>query len=140
MNKDAVLYLRHMARFGRSALEVVFRYRTREQARNAALRWLETRGGPWGGEREVMLGKGMGGSLLKGKEVGVETTDGTHRHIRLDWDPEKGPHYNTTAGRKGDREKAAFCFEAPEGITPEFEEAWVAKFRDNKPRIDPSKE
>jgi hypothetical protein len=85
--------------------EEVHRCKSREDARNRALAWLERRGGAWGGASKPKIAK-MGGA--KGAEVGVTVTDGSHRVIREDWDDIKGPHFNVSAGKGGD--KAAFCY------------------------------
>jgi hypothetical protein len=65
-----------------------------EDARNRALQKLdELTGGSMGPYKKVIIGKNMGGdSPLAGTEVGVEW--GKRGRIRLDFDPEKGPHYN----------------------------------------------
>lgn len=84
--------------------EQEFFCKSREDARNRALQWLERRGGAWGGKSKPKLSK-FG---VQGAEVGVTTTDQTHRVIREDWDPKKGPHFNVSAGKGG--EKAAFRY------------------------------
>jgi hypothetical protein len=94
-------------------MEEVENYGSVEQARNAALAWLEERGGPWGGQREISIGKF---GEMDGQESGVGTTDGTHRLLRLDFDPIKGCHYNAVAGKGKSREKKAFCFPGSEAL------------------------
>lgn len=78
--------------------------KSREDARNRALAWLERRGGAWGGAFKPKHSK----MDVEGAEVGVTVTDGSHRLIREDWDQTKGPHFNVSAGKDG--EKAAFCY------------------------------
>ncbi len=94
-------------------MEEVERYESVERARNAAIAWLEQRGGPWGGGRRISIGRF---GEMEGQESGVETTDGTHRLIRLDFDPTKGCHYNACSGKGGGREKKAFCFPGSEAL------------------------
>lgn len=83
---------------------------SREHARNEALKWLELRGGAWGGSYEPKIGR----REVAGSEVGVTTTDQTHRVIREDWQEPvagktySGPHFNVSAGKGG--EKAAFYY------------------------------
>lgn len=92
-------------------MEDVEHYNTVEAARNAAIGWLEDRGGPWGHEREITLGKF---GEMEGQESGVQATDGTYRRLRLDFDPAKGCHFNAESGKGSDREKKAFCFPGDE--------------------------
>ena len=51
-------------------MEDVEHYGSVEQARNAAIRWLEDRGGPWGGARDITVGKF---GAMDGQESGVNT-------------------------------------------------------------------
>ena len=92
-------------------MEEVEFFGTIEQARNAALEWLEQRGGAWGGARIVTQGKF--GALAE-RENGIATTDGTQRRLRVDFDLVKGAHFNAEAGKGGSREKKAFCFHGGE--------------------------
>ena len=94
-------------------MEEVEHFHSVEAARNAAVRWLEDRGGYWGGERTITHGKF---GAMAGQESGIATTDGTHRRLRLDFDPIKGCHYNGEAGKGSSREKKAFCFPGPESL------------------------
>jgi hypothetical protein len=80
---------------------------TIEQARNAAIKWLEDRRVTFGPHREVARGR-LG--VMEGSEVGVCGTVGTFWRIRLDYDPVKGPHYNVEFGRGASRQKKAFSF------------------------------
>lgn len=114
--------------------EQPFHCASKEEARNRAIQWLEIRGGGWGGAREVLTGNGTGGSMLEGREIGIRTTDGSRREIRVDWAPDKGPHYNVSIGKKQTRETAAFKFPAPNGYDDEMAQAWVAGFRETRPR------
>lgn len=77
-----------------------------EDARNRAVRKLnELTGGALGPYVKIVVGKNMGGgSPLAGTEVGVEW--GKRGRIRLDFDPDKGPHYNVET----QSENWAFCF------------------------------
>ena len=89
-------------------MEKIYRHQTIEQARNAAIQWLESRGAVFGPGRRIQLGK-FGD--LNGKEVGVESTSGTYFRIRLDYDPAKQAHFNAEIGKGDQREKAAFLFQ-----------------------------
>ena len=83
-----------------------------EQARNAALRLMEEHGGgPLGAYRDITVGR-LGVGL--GHEVGVQSTTGPFRRIRLDYDPVKGCHYNVEVGKGAGRVKHAFCFPGTE--------------------------
>lgn len=73
-----------------------------EDARNQALMRLESIAGPLGGNYKVHIGN-LG--ALAGSEVGVQGS-GPYRRIRLDFDYNKGPHYNVEF--KG--ESYAYCF------------------------------
>ncbi len=95
------------------SMEYVEHFGSVETARNAALRWLSERGGPWGGSRVITVGKF---GAMAGHESGVATTDGTYRRLRLDFDPTKGCHYNAEAGKGASREKKAFCFPGTEAL------------------------
>jgi hypothetical protein len=88
-------------------MEVVHRFGTVEQARNAAVRWLETRGISFGPHRKVEIGR-LGS--FQGVEVGVRSTQQPFWRIRIDYDPTKGTHFNVEFGKSGKREKAAFTF------------------------------
>lgn len=94
-------------------MEEVEHYGSVELARNAAIAWLEARGGAWGGARVITVGKF---GAMDGKESGVGTTDDTQRVLRLDFDPIKGCHYNAVAGKGATREKKAFCFPGGEPL------------------------
>jgi len=73
-----------------------------EDARNRAIRCLESNSGPLGPGYKVHIG-GLG--VMAGSEVGVQGSD-PYRRIRLDYDDNKGPHYNVEF--KGI--SYAFCF------------------------------
>ena len=88
-------------------MEAVSHYLSLEQARNAAIAWLEARDVAFGPYRGICLGT-LG--VMKGSEVGVEASAGRCWRLRLDYDPMKGPHYNAEVGKKGSREKRAFIF------------------------------
>jgi hypothetical protein len=94
-------------------MEDVEHFGSIEAARNAAIAWLKERGGPWGGAREITIGKF---GEMEGQESGVATTDGTNRRLRLDFDPSKGCHYNAEAGKGGSRQKKSFCFPGTEPL------------------------
>jgi hypothetical protein len=91
-------------------------YDSIELARNAALEYLEREAGVIGAHYDVVIGR-LGHGL--GQEVGVESNSGTHRRIRLDWDPGKGCHYNVEVGKGSSRKKHAFRFPGSE--------AWLQK-------------
>lgn len=62
----------------------------------------------------------------EGQFIGVESTDSsplTHS-LRLDWDAQKGPHYNLVVGKGSDRLKACFRFAAPAGVNGQ---QWIEK-------------
>jgi hypothetical protein len=80
-----------------------------EEARNKAVKKLEELlGSSLGPYVKVVVGKDMGGSSpLAGTEVGVEyRSSKAWGRIRLDFDPNKGPHYNVETRS----EAWAFCF------------------------------
>lgn len=95
-----------------------------EEARNEALRWMETWGGPIGAYFEVEIGR-LG--LAEGYEVGVSSSIEPYRRIRLDYDPVKGPHFNAEVGKGGSRMKHAFTF-------PGDESTIASHLRTRKPR------
>jgi hypothetical protein len=82
-----------------------------EQARNAAIKWMEAQGGPLGPNYKVLIGRLGAG---KDAETGVVSTKDPFRRFRLDYDPTKGPHYNVEAAKGTQRLKAAFCFPGTE--------------------------
>lgn len=82
-----------------------------EQARNRAIQWLEMRGAIFDQNKQVVLGRLHAG---EGKEVGVQSTVPPFWRIRLDYDADKGPHYNVEIGKSGRREKHAFLFPGEE--------------------------
>jgi hypothetical protein len=90
-------------------MEEVFRYQHREQARNAAINWLEARGALFGHNRKIEIGR-LG--TFEGAEVGVSSIGKPFWRLRIDNDPSKGPHYNAEFGEGAARRKAAFCFSA----------------------------
>lgn len=92
-------------------METISHYLSLEQARNAAIAWLAARGVSFGPYREISIGR-LG--VMKGSEVGVQSSRGEHWQLRLDYDPVKGPHYNAEFSKKGSREKEAFAF--PGGV------------------------
>ena len=87
-----------------------------ERARNEAIRWLESKGVRFGHNRQIELGR-LEASALRNSEVGVSSPPG-HRpfwRLRLDYDPDKGCHYNAEFNG-GTREKVAFCFPGTEDL------------------------
>jgi hypothetical protein len=95
-----------------------------EDARNKAIAWMETWGGPIGPYYEVEIGR-LG--LAVGHEVGVSATVDPYRRIRLDFDPVKGPHFNAEVGKGAGRMKHAFTF-------PGDEQTIAAHLRRRTPR------
>jgi hypothetical protein len=93
-------------------MEQIFKFETIEQARNAAIKWLEQRAVEFGPHRKVEIGRLAANVRLFGKEVGVSGTADPFWRLRLDEDPSKGPHFNAEFGKGSAREKAAFCFQA----------------------------
>lgn len=88
-------------------MESISRFSSLEQARNAAIKWLESHGAVFGPHRLVLLGK-FGD--LAGQETGIESTQGPYWRLRLDYDPVKQAHYNAEFGKGTGRDKAAFLF------------------------------
>jgi len=93
--------------------EQEFQFATIEQARNAAIKWLEDRSVSFGPHRKIELGR-IG--VLAGKEVGVSAIDDPFWRIRLDYDPGKQAHFNVEYGKGLTRQKAAFCFIGSEDL------------------------
>jgi hypothetical protein len=96
-------------------VEQVHLYSSIERARNAAIAWLQARGVEFGPHRKVELGR-LESSILLGREVGVSASDGPYWRLRLDYDPDKGPHFNAEFGKGAAREKAAFTFPGTEDL------------------------
>ena len=96
-------------------MEEIFHHRTVEQARNAAIHWLETRGVKFGPRRDIVAGKFR---VLDRSEAGVRSAEGAKPfwRLRLDFDPKKGPHYNAEHGTGAAGESAAFQFEGSEAL------------------------
>lgn len=98
-------------------MEPIFHHRTIEQARNAAIGWLEERGVEFGPHRRVQTGR-LG--VLTGSEVGVASSRNPFWRLRLDYDPAKGPHYNAEFGEGASRQKAAFSFAGSEALVAQL--------------------
>jgi hypothetical protein len=96
-------------------MEQIFHHRTVEQARNAAIQWLEERGVIFGPRRDIVPGKF---GVLEGSEAGVRSEEGAKPfwRLRLDFDPAQGAHYNVEHGTGAAGEKAAFRFEGSEAL------------------------
>jgi hypothetical protein len=94
-------------------VERTIRLASQEQARNAAIQWLENHGAVFGPHRKVEIGR-LG--VLAGAEVGTSASQSPFWRIRLDYDPAKGPHFNAEFGRGPSRSKAAFCFPGTEEL------------------------
>ncbi|AHG92875.1 hypothetical protein J421_5340 (plasmid) [Gemmatirosa kalamazoonensis] len=90
-------------------MEEIFRYQHLEQARNAAIAWLEAKGAHFSLNHNVEIGR-LG--TFEGAEVGVSPRSKPFWRLRIDDDPAKGPHYNAEFGEGPSRKKAAFCFPA----------------------------
>ena len=88
-------------------VEDLFRYEHREQARNAAIAWVEARGARFGLYRKIEIGR-LG--TFKGAEVGVSSRSKPFWRLRIDNDVAKVPHYNPEFGEGLSRSKDAFCF------------------------------
>jgi len=101
--------------------EQIKRFQTIEQARNAAIKWLEERNVQFGPHRKIEIGR-LG--VLKDKEIGVSShyqigvrvDQRPYWRIRLDYDPDKGPHFNTEFNTGPARQKAAFLFFGTESL------------------------
>lgn len=98
-------------------MEEVTHCESYEDARNKALGWMETWGGPIGGQYQVEIGR-LG--LAEGLEVGVSSTIDPYRRIRLDFDPVKGPHFNAEVGKGSKRMKHAFTFPGDESTMASY--------------------
>lgn len=61
--------------------ETIYRFHTVEQARNAAIQWLEKRNTVFGPHRKIEIGR-LG--VMTGKEVGVSASQEPFWRIRLD--------------------------------------------------------
>ncbi len=94
-------------------MEPIFHSQSIEQARNAAIKWLEERGVEFGPQRKIEIGR-LG--VMAGSEVGVSATTKPYWRLRLDYDPGKGTHYNAEFGTGPGREKAAFTFAGSEAL------------------------
>ncbi|MDR3623421.1 MAG: hypothetical protein P4L85_29075 [Paludisphaera borealis] len=94
-------------------MEPVERFISIEQARNAAVAWLESRNVVFGPYRKVEIGR-LG--VLAGHEVGVSAAEKPYWRLRLDFDPIKGPHFNAETGEGAKREKQAFSFPGDEAL------------------------
>jgi hypothetical protein len=94
-------------------MEPIDRLASVEQARNAAVAWLEARGVVFGPYRKIEIGR-LG--VLAGHEVGVSATQKPFWRIRLDYDPIKGPHFNVETGEGANRDKRAFSFPGTEDL------------------------
>ncbi len=90
-------------------MEEIFRFQQLDQARNAAIAWLERRGARFGPQRNIVAGR-LG--TFEGSEVGVSSVGKPFWRLRIDNDPKKGAHYNAEFGEGAARMKAAFCFPA----------------------------
>jgi hypothetical protein len=88
-------------------------FQTIEQARNAAISWMESRGVRFGPHRRIEIGR-LG--VMTGKEVGVRSEQGPFWRLRLDYDPIKGPHFNAEFGSGATRQKMAFKFVGTETL------------------------
>ena len=84
-----------------------------EQARNAAIDWLEALGAVFDQNREIVIGR-LG--AMEGAEAGVESSRVPFWRLRLDYDPNKGAHYNAEFGRGAGRKKKAFLFPASAAV------------------------
>jgi hypothetical protein len=91
--------------------EEVHHFQHLEQARNAAIAWLEQRGVVFGPQRAIVPGR-LG--TFAGSEVGVSSPPHWRPfwRLRIDYDPKKEAHYNAEFGEGTARVKAAFCFPA----------------------------
>jgi hypothetical protein len=94
-------------------MEVIERFASIEQARNAAVAWLESGGVVFGPYRKIEIGR-LG--VLADQEVGVSSTGEEYWRLRLDYDPIKGPHFNAETGKGPKREKRAFSFPGDESL------------------------
>lgn len=105
-------------------MELVTNCHSYEDARNRALAWMESIGGPIGAHYDVEIGR-LG--LAQGLEVGVSSTIDPYRRIRLDYDPVKGPHFNAEVYKGVGRMKHAFTF-------PGDEDTIASYLRNRQPR------
>jgi hypothetical protein len=115
--------------------EVVVACHDMQAARNQAIQFLEKNGVQFGPHYRPCFGRLGAG---KDKVVGVESTQGTHWRIRIDFDPNKGPHYNAEFGKGAAQESRAFTFPPPPGTHPEkWIEAVIQRLGDPTKRPRP---
>lgn len=102
---------RHVAKVGR---EVVERCSSLEVARNKAIKWLQEQGAVFGPNTTPIVGKLHQKHTGKRIGVGMTSTKGDVWTIRVDFDPEKGPHYNAAfraaGAAKSTEKRVAFTF------------------------------
>lgn len=96
-------------------MEPIERCDSIEQARNAAISWLESLGVIFGPHRKIEIGR-LPKSVLVGHEVGVSATEKPYWRLRLDYDPIKGPHFNAEVGEGATQKKRAFSFPGDENL------------------------
>jgi hypothetical protein len=94
-------------------MEELRKFASIEQARNAAVAWLEAQGVTFGPHRKIEIGR-LG--ILEGHEVGVSATEKPYWRVRLDYDPIKGCHFNAETGSGDGRQKCAFSFPGGENL------------------------
>lgn len=120
------------AQLAKGGKEIVERSKSIEEARNKAIKWLESKGATFGPHTKPIPGKLHQKHTGKEIGVGVASTKGPAWEIRIDFDPSKGPHYNVMyraeGAAKSSVEKAAFTFPTPAGVKPE---AWAKKLMDS---------
>jgi hypothetical protein len=117
---------------------------TMEQARNAAVAWMQERlkeeekylrlSGRRDEVESLKLGRERSGSEILAKhgfskgETGVvygRKNKELQQTIRLDYEPkEKGPHYNVEVGEGSRRKKKAFPFLPPRDVIPRAVSKW----------------
>ena len=112
----------------KASREVVERCTSLEQARNKAIKWLEAQGAVFGPHTQPIVGKLYQKHTGKRVGVGMTSSKGDVWEIRIDFDPDKGPHYNAkfraANAPKGTEQRYAFTFPTNGVYDPE---AWLKK-------------
>jgi hypothetical protein len=91
----------------------VFRFGTIDQARAAAIRWLEERSPMFGPHRRMEILRM--GAIHANQPFVSEVADPAWQ-IRLAYDPQKLAHFSVEHGHGMTRRKATFCFHGSEEL------------------------
>ena len=107
--------------------EVVVVSQSLETARNKAIDWLESKGAVFGPHIQPIPGKLYEKRTGKRISVGVESTQGPKWELRIDFEPDKGAHFNAKFAPQGapkHDERMAYTFPTPPGVKTE---EWMKK-------------